>query len=450
MPPETRYARTLDGTHVAYQVSGDGPVDILMLRAWHSNLDHDWEDPVLAGVQRRLGAVGRVIRLDRRGTGLSDRLDPNELPTVEARVDDMRAVLDAAGSERAVLIGLAHGAALCAVFAATYPERTAGLVMYSPPSMLVGQDDLEELRAYGDALVETWGMTGGQPWVEFAAPSRSDDAAFRDWIRDDQVASGSGLEAAAQFRLVAETNIDGILSSIHVPTLVLWRRGSPNAGPYVAQRIAGATATELPGEDHIMISGDTRPWLAAVEAFVESVRSLDADADRVLATVMFTDVVGSTQRAVALGDRGWRDLVERHHAAVRRELARFRGREIDVAGDGFFAAFDGPGRAIRCAAAVRETAAAMDLRLRIGVHAGECERAGHGLRGIAVHVGARIGASAEPDEILVSSTVHDLVAGSGIGFEDAGLRTLKDVPQPWHLYRVRGLGNPDRNVGDSV
>jgi class 3 adenylate cyclase len=298
---------------------------------------------------------------------------------------------------------------------------------------------LEGLRAFGESLVDTWGTAEGHAWVGLAAPSRANDAAFREWIREDQAASGSGAEAAALWRLVIETNIDGILSSIHVPTLVLWRRGSPHAGPYVAERIPGATATELPGEDHIMISGDTRPWLAAVEAFVESVQGRDLDADRVLATVLFTDIVGSTDRAAAVGDRAWRELVDDHHAAVRRELARFRGREIDTAGDGFFAAFDGPARAIRCADAIRAAVKELELDLKIGLHAGECERAGNGLRGVAVHVGARIGALAAPGEILVSSTVRDLVAGSGIGFDDAGRHALKGVPDEWQLYRVASV-----------
>ena len=436
MTPEIRYARATDGTHVAYQVNGDGPIDIVILRAWHSNLEHDWEDPVLAGVHRRLGAVGRVIRLDRRGSGLSDRFDPNNLPTVEARVDDMRAVLDAAGSERAVLVGLAHGAALCAVFAATYPERTAGLVIYSPPPMLVGQGDMKLLREFGEALIDTWGTPDGHPWIELAAPSRAGDAAFRRWIQEDQAQSGSGTEAAAMWRLVIETSIDGILSSIHVPTLVLWRKGSPHAGPYIAERIPGAAVIELPGEDHIMISGDTRPWLAAVESFVEDARGHDVDADRVLATVMFTDIAGSTDRAAELGDRAWATLLEGHHGAVRRELARHRGREIDTAGDGFFAAFDGAARAIRCAAAIRDALADVGLSVRIGLHSGECERVGSALRGVAVHLGARIGATAAAGEILVSSTVKDLVAGSGISFEDAGRHELKGVPEAWQLYRV--------------
>lgn len=439
MTPETRYARAMDGTHVAYQVHGDGPIDILVLRAWHSNLDHEWEEPVLAGVYRRLGAVGRVIRLDRRGSGLSDRFDPTMLPTVEDRIDDIRAVLDAAGADRVVPIGLAHGSALSTVFAATYPERTCGLVLYSPPGIILGQADPTTVRAYADEIRDGWGTTEhARGIVDVSAPSRADDTAFVEWVRQDQVASSTAVEAVAQWKLVSATNIDGVLSSIHVPTLVLWREGSPLGGPYVAERIAGATTVELPGEDHVMISGDWRPWLSAVEGFVEGVQDAETDVDRVLATVMFTDVVGSTERASVLGDREWRQLVDDHHAAVRRELARFRGREIDTAGDGFFAAFDGPARAIRCAMAVREALGELGLDVRIGLHAGECERAGGGLRGVAVHVGARVGAAAASGEILVTSTVRDLVAGSGIAFEDAGTRALKGLPESRQLYRVVG------------
>ena len=439
MPPETRYARAMDGTHVAYQVHGDGPIDILVLRAWHSNLDHEWEEPVLAGILRRLGAVGRVIRLDRRGSGLSDRFEPTMLPTVEDRIDDIRAVLDAAGVERIVPIGLAHGSALCTVFAATYPERTSGLVLYSPPGLILGQADAAVVRAYADEIRDGWGSTAhARGIVDIAAPSRADDTAFVEWVREDQVVSSSAAEAVAQWELVSATNVDGVLSSIHAPTLVLWRKGSPQGGPRMAERIPGARAVELPGEDHVMISGDWRPWLAAVEDFVEGVQDAETDADRVLATVMFTDVVGSTERATALGDRDWRQLVDDHHAAVRRQLARFRGREIDTAGDGFFAAFDGPARAIRCAMAIRKALGALGLDVRVGLHAGECERVGGGLRGVAVHVGARVGAEAESGEILVTSTVRDLVAGSGIAFEDAGTRALKGLPESRQLYRVVG------------
>jgi class 3 adenylate cyclase len=437
MTPETRYARTIDGTHVAYQVHGDGPIDLLVLRAWYSNLDHEWQEPILAGIYRRLGSLGRVVRLDRRGTGLSDRVDHDSLPTLEHRLDDMRAVLDAVGSERIALIGLAHGAALCSVFAATYPERTAGLVLWSPTWTLVGRAEEAAIRDHAAAIEEGWGTDAmARDIVAGAAPSRADDEDFVRWVRDDARASGSAADARAQWDLVATTNIDAILPSVHVPTAVLWRTGSAIAAPYFAERIPEAQAIELPGNDHVLISRDWQPALAAIEGFIEGLDDAMPESDRVLATVLFSDIVGSTERATAIGDAAWRFLLDRHHAAVRRELARHRGREIDTAGDGFFAAFDSPARAIRCAVAMRESLAELHLDVRIGLHAGECERTGNGLRGVAVHVGARIGGLARAGEILVSSTVRDLVAGSGIAFGDAGSHELKGVPEAWKLYRV--------------
>ena len=437
MVPETRFARTTDRTHVAYKVSGDGPIDILVMRAWTSNLDNEWRDPVLAGILRRFGAIGRVVHLDRRGTGQSDRIDPGVAPTLEQRIDDMRAVLDAIGSERVVLLGLAHASALCSMFAATYPERTAGLIVWSPPWTLVGKGDPALAAGYAELIRTQWGtVEHAEEIIRAAAPSRIGDAAFVEWIRRDQAESGTTEDALAQWQLVIETNVDDILPGVHVPTLVLWRAGSELASRYFAERIPDATAVELPGADHAFISGDWRPALAEMETFIERVAGLEIESDRVLATVLFSDIVGSTQMVDALGDRGWRELLERHHGLVRRELARHRGREIDTAGDGFFAAFDGPARAIRCAVSIRDGLRPLEVHVRIGVHAGECERVGGGLRGVAVHVGARIGGAAEADEILVSSTVRDLVAGSGIALEDAGRHALKGVPEPWQLYRV--------------
>ena len=443
MTLETRYARTTDGTHVAYQVHGDGPVDILVLRAWHSNLDHEWREPILAGIYRRLGSLGRVVRLDRRGTGLSDRLVGDGLPTLEHRLDDMRAVLDAVDSERVVLVGLAHGAALCSVFAATYPERTAGLVLWAPTWALVGRSEEAATRRYADQLEQGWGTDAtARQIVAAAAPSRANDEDFVRWIRDDELASGSAADARTQWMLVATTNIDAVLPGIHVPTGVFWRSGSPAAGAHFADRIPAARGVELPGEDHVLISTDWQPALRAIEQFIENLHDEVTESDRVLATVLFSDIVGSTERAAAIGDAAWRSLVDRHHRAVRRELARHRGREIDTAGDGFFVAFDGPARAIRCAGAIRAALAELDLDVRIGLHAGECERVGTGLRGVAVNIGARIGSLAQRGEVLVSSTVRDLVAGSGILFDDAGIHELKGIPEPWRVYRVASVG-PD-------
>lgn len=437
MTPETRYARTTDRTHVAYKVTGEGPIDILVMRAWSSDLENEWRDPILAGILRRFSSVGRVVHLDRRGTGQSDRLEPGSRPTLEQRMDDMRAVLDAIGSERVVLIGLAHASALCSVFAATHPERTAGLVVWAPPWSLVGRGDDQAVAEWTEHIRTRWATESlAQEIVAGAAPSRVGDPQFVEWIRRDQEASGSAADAIAQWQLVTETNVDDVLPAVRVPTLVLWRAGAAGASRHFAERIPHAATVELPGEDHVFISADWRPAFNEMEAFIERVAGLEADSDSVLATVMFTDLVGSTRHARELGDRAWRDLLEQHHAAVRRELARHRGREIDTAGDGFFAAFDGPARAIRCGAAIRDAVEALGLEIRIGLHAGECERAGPALRGMAVHIGARISADARAGEILVSSTVRDLVAGSGIAFEDAGRRELKGIPEAWQLYRV--------------
>jgi class 3 adenylate cyclase/alpha-beta hydrolase superfamily lysophospholipase len=439
MSPETRYARATDGTHIAYQAVGHGPVDILVLRAWHSNVEHEWAEPVLAGIYRRLASIGRVLLLDRRGTGLSDPIDPDALPTLEDRMDDIRAVMDAVGSERIVPIGLAHGGGLCAMFAATHPDRTSGLVLWAPPWSIVRRTADEEIEPVLNDLRAGWGTPeAAKKIADSGAPSRSQDPTFVAWLQQNESLTGSADDAVAQSRLLIETNVDQVLPAIHVPTLVTWRAEAPAADSsrYIASRIPGAIARELPGNDHMLISGDWRTPLREMEGFIQSLHDAAPDLDRVLTTVMFTDMVGSTERAAELGDRAWRELLEGHHRAVRRQLARFRGREIDTAGDGFFAAFDGPARAIRCAAAIRSEAEELGIGLRIGLHTGECERHGQGLRGLAVHIGARVASSAERGEILVSNTVRDLVAGSGIGFEEAGVRTFKGVPEPSQVFRV--------------
>lgn len=441
MPAETRYARTTDGTHVAYQVHGDGPIDLFVQRGWFTNLDHEWDDPILTGIYRRLGSIGRVIRIDRRGSGLSDRLDTTALPTVEDRVDDIRAVLDAVRSERVVLVGLGHASSLFVVFAATYPERTRGLVIWSPPSAVVRRPPDDEVDRFLESLTARWGREDfAAEWVANGAPSRAGDDALVRWLAEDQRLSATPDEAAALARLTFETNVDDVLPAVHVPTLVAWRAGFGDATPrHILERVPAAVACELPGDDMFLMSGDWRRAVAAIEDFVLGLAPAASETERVLATVMFTDMVGSTERAATLGDRAWSSLLERHHAVVRRELATHRGREIDTAGDGFFAAFDGPARAIRAAAGIRDALAPLEIGVKIGLHAGECERAGSALRGVAVHLGARIGASATAGEILVSSTVRDLVAGSGIGFADAGRHRFKGVPEEWQLYRVTSV-----------
>jgi class 3 adenylate cyclase/pimeloyl-ACP methyl ester carboxylesterase len=445
--PETRYARTTDGTHVAYQVHGEGPLDILVMRGWHTNLDNEWTDPVVAGIYLRLGSVGRVIRIDRRGTGLSDRIDPEMPPTLEDRIDDVRAVMAAAGSERIALVGLGPGGAVCAAFAAMRPERTSGLVLWAPSPAVAGPDPRwapsdEEFAAFLDRLRSRWGTTEeAQARAAEGIPSRAGDPTFIEWFRREMLLSGTAGEAVAQARLNRETVLRDLLPTIHVPTLVAWRSGSASgpAARHVAASIPTSVVRELPGEDFALMGGDWRAGLRVIEDFLSTLTAAEPDADRVLATIMFTDLVGSTEQAATRGDRAWRELIERHHTAVRRALAGHRGREIDTAGDGFFAAFDGPARAIRCAAAIRDAVHDLGLELRIGVHVGECERAGSALRGLAVHVGARIGATAAPGEILASRTVRDLVAGSGIVFETVGTHALKGVPEPWELYRVTSI-----------
>ncbi|MCA1572711.1 MAG: adenylate/guanylate cyclase domain-containing protein, partial [Chloroflexi bacterium] len=424
MRPETRYARSSDGTHVAYQLTGDGATDILVMRAWHSNLDHEWDEPVLAGIYRRLGSLGRVLRLDRRGSGLSDRFEPSVLPTLEERIDDVRAVMDAAHSEGVVAIGLAAGGALCAALAAMHPERVLGLILWSPMATMVGHGP-EAPPGFEDEMRRRWGTLREAEDLVRDEPGRAGDHAFVEWLAEDQRQSGSPDEAVALWKLVLETNVDDLLPAIHVPTLVAWRAGAPGAAAYVASRVPTATTLELAGDDHMLISGDWHGALRGMERFIETTVGASPETDRIVVTIMFTDIVGSTELAVRIGDRAWRATLERHHASVRQALARHRGREIDTAGDGFFAAFDGPARAIRCAVAIREALDDQGLTVRIGLHAGECERVRGGLRGLAVHVGARIAASASPGEILASATVRDLVAGSGIAFEDAGVRTLK-------------------------
>ena len=444
MTPETRYARTADGTHVAFQVHGDGPVDLLFERGWFTNLEHEWQEPIMAGVLRRLGSIGRVIRMDRRGSGLSDRFDHAVLPTVDDREDDIEAVMRAAHVERAALIGIGHGAAIFSYFAAAHPERTLALVIWSPVQSLVTSSEEAAVAARVAEIEAAWGTRDfAASYISIGAPSRADDEALVDWLQLDQRLSGSSEDAASLVRLAMQTSVEEVLPAIHVPTLLLWREGTDpavrDAGMQIAAKVPQAQIRELPGEDLFLLAGDWRRGVAEIEGFILDAAGQELDADRVLATVLFSDIVGSTEQAAAMGDAAWRSLVDHHHAAVRRELARHRGREIDTAGDGFFAAFDGPARAIRCAVAIREALAELELSVRIGLHAGECERIGSGLRGLAVNIGARIGSLAQSGEVLVSSTVRDLVAGSGIVFEDAGRHHLKGVPEAWQLYRVSSV-----------
>ncbi|HUH14296.1 MAG TPA: adenylate/guanylate cyclase domain-containing protein [Gaiellaceae bacterium] len=441
MPPQTRYARS-GSLSVAYQVVGDGPLDLLFAPGWVSHVEESWEEPLLARFLHRLASFSRLIVFDKRGTGMSDRVPEDRLPTLEERTDDMRAVLDAAGSERAAIFGISEGGNMAATFAAADPRRVTALVTFGIFAKRVWTPDYpwaptpEERQRSFDLIERDW---DGFMDLSDIAPSAAGDEAFMRRLATYLRRAASPGAALALARMNTEIDIRAVLPAIRVPTLVLHRTGdrdsSVEEGRWIAAQIPDARLVELPGEDHLPWVGDQDAVLDEVELFLTGVRR-GPEPDRMLATLLFTDIVASTERAAALGDRDWRDLVERHHAVVRAELARWRGREVDTAGDGFLALLDGPARAIRCAAAVVEGVRALGLQVRAGVHTGEVERAGDAVRGIAVHLGARVAAAAAPGEILVSQTVKDLVAGSGIAFDDRGEHELKGVPGRWRLHAV--------------
>ncbi len=439
---DVQYARSGE-VAIAYQVVGDGPVDIVFARGFAGELLSMWEHPLPARHVTGLAEIGRVLMIDKRGTGLSDRF--REVGTLETRMDDLRAVMDAVGSERAVFWAAHEAARLAVLFAATYPERTAGLVLLEPWVKGRRTEDYpwapsdEEWRRRLADIRERWGRRDlFAELLEEWAPEAAHDAAFLDWFVSHMRRSMSPGAALSFFRTVRESDVSDVLSAVRVPTLMLFKPGERGPSEYVARRVRHAELTELPRLRgmYTWIDDETHfASLAAIGRFVERVGG-PTEPDRVLATVLFTDIVGSTQHAAELGDRAWRELLARHHAGVRRRLAEFRGTELDVVGDGFFATFDGPGRAIECACAIRADLAELALDIRVGVHTGECERIDEKLSGIAVHVGARVAAAASPGEIFVSSTVKDLVAGSGIEFEDRGEHRLKGIDEPWRLFAV--------------
>ncbi len=431
--PDIQYTRSGD-VAIAYQTFGDGPRNIVFVPMF-SNLVFPWLNSDWRAMYERFASFGRLIMLDKRGTGLSDR--PRELGPLETRMDDIRAVLDAAGAERATLVGLGEGGHTSAIFAATYPERTEALVLVGTPARLVRTDDYpygpteEEWRAHLRDIRERWGTR-----ELFEAQAREmnpeADEEFVDWFVTCQRFCASPGAALTFFRVYGETDLREMLPTIRVPTLVLYRGSMREQMLDLAGRIKDAQAVEV---DESSFAAGFRDMTREVEAFLSG-RSAEPVPDTVLATVLFTDIVGSTERAAELGDRAWRDLLQDHHVAVRRELSRFRGRELDTAGDGFFAVFDGPARAISCARAIVGVVGELDLKVRAGVHTGECELQDGKVAGIAVNIGARVAAAAGPGEVLVSGTVKDLVAGSGIEFEQHGTHELKGVPGEWRLYAV--------------
>ncbi len=439
--PETKYARSGD-VNIAYQVMGEGALDLVFVMGWVSHLDYYWEQPRFARFLRRLATFSRLILFDKRGTGLSDRVALHQLPTLEQRMDDVRAVMDAVGSERAALMGVSEGGPMCLLFAATYPERTAALVLNGAYARRLWAEDYpfgempEEYEAFLEDIRENW---GGPVGLERRAPSLIEDEGFRSWWATYLRMSASPGAAYALTRMNSEIDVRHALSAVNVPTLVIHRTGDrslPIEGArYMAERIPRAKLIELVGDDHLPFVGEQEEILDDVEEFLTGIRPPPAPA-RVLTTVLFTDLVGSTERAAAVGDRRWSDLLEMHNAAIRRELALYRGDEIDTAGDGFFASgFDGPARAIRCGCAIRDAVTSLGLGIRVGVHTGECDVVDGKLSGLAVVIGSRVAAQAEPGDVLVSGTVRDLVAGSGIEFEPRGMKELKGLGE-WPVFAV--------------
>jgi pimeloyl-ACP methyl ester carboxylesterase len=439
MPPETKYAKS-GGVNIAYQVTGEGPFDLVLVPGWVSHVENAWEEPSFARFLHRLKSFCRLILLDRRGTGLSDPVA--KLPTLEQRMDDVRAVMDAAGSKKAALFGISEGGPMCTLFAATYPERTSALVLYG--TFARGLYDPEypwgatpaQIERFLERVDREWGT--GMTARMFAPSIAQDDRHVQSWGRFERLAVSPGA-ARTLIHMSVSSDVRHVLPVIRVSTLVLHRSGDQvtpvGGGRYLAEYIPGAKYVELSGEDHFPWTGDADAVLDEVEEFLTGARH-GPELDRVLATVLFTDIVGSTERAVELGDRQWQELLEHHHRLVRSELNRFRGREVDTAGDGFFATFDGPARAVRCGCAIQEAVARIGLTIRVGLHTGECEVTGGKVSGIAVHIGARVMAEARPGEVLVSSTVKDLVAGSGLRFVDRGGHTLKGIPGKWYLFTV--------------
>jgi class 3 adenylate cyclase len=413
---------------------------LVVVPGWVSNIDVFWEEPTFARLLTRLASFSRLILFDKRGTGLSDRV--GDMPSLEVRMDDVRAVMDAVGSPRAALFGFSEGAAMCALFAATYPGRAMALIMGGGFARRTSAPDYpwgptgEQHLAFAEQVERDW---GGPVGIEVRSPSMVHDERYRQWWARWLRSSASPAAAAAVLRMNGEIDIRHILPAVRVPTLLLHsvndRVIDIGASRYMAERIPGAKLVELRGIDHVPWGCDADRIADEIEDFLTGARH-GAEPDRVLATVLFTDIVGATERAASLGDRCWHDLLDSHHALIRRELVHFRGREIDTAGDGFLATFDGPARAVRCACAMSDGVRALGLEIRAGLHTGECELMGDKLGGIAVHTGARVAARAGSGEVLVSSTVRDLVAGSGLSFQDRGVQNLKGIPGEWRLFAV--------------
>jgi pimeloyl-ACP methyl ester carboxylesterase/class 3 adenylate cyclase len=442
MEGPTRYAESADGTSIAYQVHGEGPIDLVFVSGFVSHVELVWEEPAIARFLRRLASFSRLVFFDKRGQGLSDRL--GRPPTLEESMDDLRAVMDAAGSERAAVFGVSEGGPMSMLFAATYPDRVASLILYGTFARMTKAPDFEEgvrperLDEWAEMIVEEWGgAVGAGLW----APDEAGNAEFERWWARLLRQGTSPRGATELINLYKEIDVRGALPAIDVPTLVLHNRDDRlvpvRQARYLERQIAAARYVELDGNNHLPMVGDTNKLLDEIEEFLVGSRRA-REAERALATVLFTDIVGSTETAARLGDSRWRDLLERHDATVRRELAVHRGREVKTMGDGFLATFDGPARAIRCAVAIRDELRQTGIEMRAGIHTGEVDLIGTDVGGMAVNIGARVGALGDAGEVLVSSTVRELVVGSGIDFADRGSHELKGAPGEWRLFAVSG------------
>lgn len=438
MTPETHFVEN-DGVNIAYQIFGDGPQDLIYIPGWLSNLDIFWEEPRVARFLLSLARFSRVIVIDRRGTGLSDRVAP---PTLEVQMGDVTAVMDAADSKRAAFLGNSEGGCMCALFAATHPDRTTSVITVGGYAKWIKSEtyphgaEPDEAETWFQQVENEW---GGPIAIDFTTPSLANDERYRNWYAKYHRSSASKADAMALLRMNADIDLRAVLPSINVPTLVLQAKGdltnSLESGRDFASRIPNAKLVEMEGEDH-------DPWGSCCDVVIQEIQDFLGEeekarvTDRVLTTVLFTDIVDSTQLANDLGDVNWSELLEGHHEVVRRELEIFRGHEVKTTGDGFHATFDGPARSVQCAAAIRESTRRLGLSIRIGIHTGECEVRGDTLEGVAIHMAARVSSLASGGDILVSRTVKDLVAGSGIGFENFGVHELKGMPDEHQIFKV--------------
>jgi class 3 adenylate cyclase len=437
--PETRYAKSGD-VHIAYQVTGEGPLDLVFVPGFVSHLEAGWQLPDYADFLRRLASFSRLILFDKRGTGMSDRT--SQLFTLEQRMDDLRAVMDAAGSRRAAIFGVSEGGPMSILFAATYPERTAILVMFGAYARRAWAEDYpfgwreKDWESFFANVENHWGTPQGLD-LGIWAPSIAGDQQASNEVAAYMRAAGSPGAVRAVMQMNRRIDVRSVLPTVRIPTLIVHRTGDRNIriehARYMAEQVPGARLVELPGDDHMPWVGDTDALVGEIEEFLTGMRH-EPEPERVLATVLFSDIVGATKRAAELGDKKWRDLLSDHHRLIRDELHRFKGREVDTAGDAFFASFDGPARAVCCAAAIQEAVRRLGLEVRVGLHTGECEMMDGKVTGIAVHIGSRVMNLAAPGEVLVTGTVRDLVAGSSLRFDDRGVHELKGVPGKWPLF----------------